>query len=444
MASLPETLATTAGNQKVLYGTTLVKVLPDAAILQKRFPLDTSGDYPLVGDYFSALTALQLPWGFSFLGQGTEATATNTTLNQSVAGQTKAATIYGNTTVLTDQMSYFVLDRAAKGGSQAVLSALKYTGMQMAISARQVLEMQVLHGRQGLGASAGAISTLTVTFDGATTSPGILSLLIGARVQWMQSNLTSARTVFDTSNYLTVSSVNVADPASPTLTMVATGTTNYAAITTGDVLFFGGSRGVAVASSDTNVPHYEQLGLGLQLSATTGTQFGIDKALNPGYVANQTTVSGPMTPSVLMNAAATVLGRGGQLGKYIAIVGTEAWSALNSSLATQEQFVGSNGQAGSASKKTGTDEITVKHSGIEIEVIPHPLQKRAQFYLVPEAGIHRIGSTDLTFQVPGKPDGEYHYPVQGSALIERQCRADWQMWLETPPAGMIGTGLTFA
>ncbi|MBK7865261.1 MAG: hypothetical protein IPJ65_43010, partial [Archangiaceae bacterium] len=58
----------------------------------------------------------------------------------------------------------------------------------------------------------------------------------------------------DSSNYLTVSAVNVADPASPTLTMVATRHhTNVAAITTGDVMYIAGSRGIAVASSDTNV-----------------------------------------------------------------------------------------------------------------------------------------------------------------------------------------------
>ncbi|MBK7865260.1 MAG: hypothetical protein IPJ65_43005 [Archangiaceae bacterium] len=99
--------------------------------------------------------------------------------------------MYANTTVLIDNLQYQILDRANSTGSkQAVLSAMSYTGMQMAINARNVLEMEILHGRDGLGASAGAISTLTVTFDGATTAVGILSSLIGARVQWMQSNLT--------------------------------------------------------------------------------------------------------------------------------------------------------------------------------------------------------------------------------------------------------------
>ncbi len=442
--SLPETLASTAGNQKVVYGKTLVELLPDAAILQKMFPLDDSGDYPLVGDFFSAFTSLQFPWGFSVLGNGTEGTATNTTLGPAVAGQTKPAQVYAVTNVLTDQLAYQILDRAnTSGGKQAVMSALTYTGKQMAISFRNFMELQLLHGRQGWGASAGAISTLTVTFDGATTSVGLLSTLLGARVQWMQSNLTSARTANSSANYLTVSAMDLTDPASPTLTMVETGTTNYAAITTGDVMYFGGARGISVGSSDTTVPQYEMLGLGLQFSATSGTQFAIDKA-NIGWVANKNTSIGQPSPAVVMNAAARILSRGGELGDYLAVVPTDFWSVLNASLATNEQFIGSNGQAGSMSKKTGTDEIVIKHSGIEIEVVPHPFQKRGQFYLFAKAVIHRIGSTDMTFQVPGKPDSEYHFPVQGSALIERQCRADWQIFAEKPPSCFIGTGVTYA
>src|SRR5262245_15687612 len=109
MASLNETLSTLSGDLKVVYGQDLVKVLPDAAILQKEYPLSTSGAFPAVGDYFSALVGLQLPWGFSFLGKGTEGTATNYTLGDALAGQTKPAQIYANTTVLVDNLNYQIL-----------------------------------------------------------------------------------------------------------------------------------------------------------------------------------------------------------------------------------------------------------------------------------------------------------------------------------------------
>jgi hypothetical protein len=207
-------------------------------------------------------------------------------------------------------------------------------------------------------------------------------------------------------------------------------------------MFIAGTRGVSVASSDTSVPQYEQLGIGLQLSATTGTQFAIDKAAYVGWVANQKGSIGTFSPSVLMQAASTIQGRGGELGEYIAVLSTDQWGTLNSALATNETY---NQQAPSfaMSKKTGTDEITIKYNGISITCMAHPFQKFGQFYMFPKWVAHRIGSTDLTFAVPGMADGEeYMYPLQGFALMQRQCRADWQFFLEKPPSCYIGTGVT--
>ena len=313
----------------------------------------------------------------------------------------------------------------------------------MAINARNILELELLHGQEGLGAASGAISTLTVTFDPATTSPGILSVLQGARLQWMQSNNTSARTANDSSNYLTVSSVNLTDPANPTLTMVATGTTNVAAITTGDLMYMAPARGTTVASSDTNVQQFEQIGLGLQLRATSGTQFAIDKA-NVGWVANQQTSIGTFSPSILMKLASQVQGRGGELGLYVAILSPAQWGVLNSALATNEVY---NQQSPSfaMSKKTGTDDITIKYNGITIECMSHPFQKDGQYYFVCDAQMKRIGSVDLTFAVPGKKgDEEYMYPIQGQSVMQRQCRADWQLVNLKPPSSGIGTGITYS
>src|SRR6185436_65853 len=264
------------------------------------------------------------------------------------------------------------------------------------------------------------------SLDPNSTSPGILSLLIGARLQFMQSNNTSARTANSTSNYLTV-------------TAVETGTTNVAAVTTNDLMFIAGTRGVSVASSDTSVPQYEQIGLGYQLSAVTGSVFSIDKAAYPGWVANTIASIGAFSPSVLMQAAQKSLSRGGEMGNYTAICSPAQWAVLNSALATNETY---NQQAPSfaMSKKTGTDEIVIKHGGITIEVMAHPLQKDGKFYLVPDSQVKRIGSVDLTFAIPGRGNGgeeEYWYPLAGSSVMQRQCRADWQLVCLKPPSACV-------
>jgi hypothetical protein len=192
------------------------------------------------------------------------------------------------------------------------------------------------------------------------------------------------------------------------------------------------------------VPQYEQIGLGQQLSVVSGTGiFSIDKAYI-GWQANQIGSIGQFSPSVLMKAASRSLSRGGELGDYIAVMSPRAWSVLNSALATYEQY---NQQSPDFSmrKKTGTDEIVISHNGIHIECMAHPLQKDGQFYLLPVSQLKRIGSVDLTFAVPGRPEGdEYMYPLPGQAVMQRQCRADWQLALLKPPSGVIGSGITYS
>lgn len=441
-ASTNESLTSLAGDLKVVYGNKLVEVMPDAAIMQKKHKLESSADFPLVGEYFSALIALQFPWGFSNLGTGNENTATNYQLGDALAGQTKPAKIYPVTTVLVDNLQYQILDRAAKQGTQAVLSAMSLTGKMMAINARNYLELQVLHGREGLGVAAANISSTTVTLTPGSTSPGILSILKGARVVFMQSNNTTARTTNDSSNYLTVSSVNISDLTAPTVTLTATGTTGIANIATNDIMFIASARGVSVTAGDTNVPHYEQIGLGLQLSATSGSYFDIEKADYLGWVANQISSVGPFTPSVLMQCASLSLARGGLLGEYEAIISPRAWGVLNAALATNEIYDKPDGFT--MAKKSGTDDIVVYNAGIRINVLPHPFQKDGRIYVQPESQFKRIGSIDLSFSIPGKTgDEEFYFPIQGQAVMQRQCRADWQGVLLAPPSGTIATGITY-
>lgn len=446
MASSAETLAAIAGDLKTVYGQELIQVLPDAAILQKKFPLASSAAYPNVGKFYSALIGLQYPWGFSFLGTGYEGTTTNTALGDALAGQTLPAEIYACTTVLCENITYQVLDRASGNNStQSVLSALTYTGEQMAINTRNVLELQILHGREGIGAASGSVSgsgPYTVVFDPATTSAGILSTLIGARVQWMQSDNTTARTANDGSNYLTVSAVGLSDVNNPSITMVATGTTTVGSIVTGDLMYIAGMRGVTVAAGATAVPQYEMIGLGLQIGAQTGSYFSIDKALYPGWLGNSLPSVGQFSPSVLMSGATASLARGGEKGEYMAVVSPRQWGVLNSALATNE-FYNQQAPSFSMSKKSGTNDIEISQSGITMTVTGHPFQKDGQAYVFPVNQVKRIGSVDLSFAIPGRPADEFLYPLPGTATVQRQCRADWQIALLKPPSATKISGVTY-
>lgn len=444
MANLPETLNTNLGNLKTVYVDELQKVLPEAAILQKRFPLAKDGMFPPIGDYLSAVVAVKQPWGVVMQGIGNEA-GWSGALSPALAGQTLPAQIYGNSTLIRDQIQYVLLDRAAKSNSvQAVMASLKLMTSEMATTLRNVLELQILHGRQGIGTASAPISTLTVAFDPATTSAGILSILQGARVLFVQSDNVTARTANDLNNYLTVASIDVSNQAAPTITLTATGTTGVASVTSTDIMYLATARtGQAPVAVGDTLGFTEQIGLGYQLAQTSGTVFGIDKAANIGWKANQIPSVGVANPSILNGAAALIQGRGAMAGRYLVVLSPRAWGTVNSSLATQQNYPSAPGNPKSE-MQSGTDSIVINNNGIEMELVSHPFQKDGQMYVFPEDEFHRVGSTDVTASVPGKTGSEeFLYPVPDSSLMESQMRSDFQCVLLRPPSGVILTGVTY-
>lgn len=438
MASLPETITTVAGNLKTVYGSELVELMPNVALLQKRFAFS---DENRVGDHFAPLVSLAYPYGFSWLGTGQENSLSNTAQGPAIPGQTMGCAVYPYTTLLTEQSSIQPILRApADKSEQAIMSMLKYMMKQMKISQRNILELDLLHGQQGIGAANAVPSgsgPFTITLDPATTSPGILSILINSRIEFFQSDLTTARTTHDANNYLKVTAVN-ASASAPSVTVTATGTTGVGNVVSGDVIFFGGSRGTTATAGDTSCPFMQMPGLGVQLSQTTGSLFAVPKS----YVAwqsNQIPVNGPLTPSRVQEACATVQGRGAEPGAYVLVASNSSWAAVASSLATEERFVTNSDRD---DKKTGSDSVTVNNDGLRTEIMSHPFQKLGQAYLLPDDYVMRIGSRDLSFEFLGQPGTEYSFPVLDSAVIQKQCVSDWTVFLQKPAAAAILTGIT--
>jgi hypothetical protein len=440
-SSLPESLASMAGTLKVLYGDTLVKTFTASAILGKRFQLAQA---ERVGSAFQEMVGLQLPAGHGFQGDGVNSGSAIVDLPPALAGVVLGTSIIGSLYSLQDDLNWSVLFRTNGNNSkQSIMDAMSLSGLMMAESARNVLEIMDINGQSGLGVVSGPISSLTVTFDGATTSPAILSSLQGQRVMFSTSVATTARTASDfDSNYLQVASVDVSDPDAPTITLVATGTTNVAAITTGDILWFGYSRGISVAAGDTSLPYLEPVGLDKQLSATSGTYFGISKSSNPQWISNQVGSVGQISPSALIGAAARIQGRGCGVGngKLLCLLNPRAYGVIASSLQTQEVFGLSMRSV--LDKDTGTEKISIGADGLELELVSHPFVKQGQAMLLPEEYVKRYGSHTLSFELPFKA-GEYVYVQPNKTVVTRVCHSDCQLVVLKPPAACIMSGITY-
>lgn len=419
------TISQANGLLKTVYGTDLIQVLPEAAILQKRYPL--SSDVPLVGDHYEVPVAVRMPGGHSFNGSAGGVVA----LNGPLAGKTLPAQVVPYEYVLREQISYGLLDRAKNGGQQAFMSAMAFEGKMMALSARNIQEITTLHGREGIGVVNASISSHVITLTAASLAPGILAILEGQKIDVFQTDLSTKRAL-----NLIVSAVDV-DAGTVTvldagLTGADAGAEDDAGVVAGDVLFISGQL--------TNGGTFnEQIGLGKQLAATAGTYFNIDKAANSAWRATQLTSVGEFTVSALVRGAVKTMNRGFASGELLAVMPPRAWGVIDSALATNETFPSGY----SATKKTGADEIEVRANGIRISCIPHPFQKQGQVYLLPADHIKRVGAVDMTFAKAGSSD-EFLRDVPGYNAMERQCRSQWQMFLERPSYAAILSGITYS
>lgn len=408
------------GLLKTVYGKDVIDLSVDAALLQNKLKIDDK--YAFVGgDHYEVPVVVRLPSGHSFNGAGGGAVQ----LNDPRAGKTVPASVSPYEYILRESVPFAMLDKGKNGGEAAFVSTMAQEGAMMATAARTTLELQALHGQQGLATVTGAIAGEVITIDVASLSPGILSFLEGQKVDVYQSNLSTLRR-----GALVISAVDV-DAGTITFDGSATSTN----ITTGDVVFMFGANASGTFG--------EQIGLGKQLAGdngagSTGTYFGINKATYSKWRASVMTLAGEPSLSTFVKAAVKAQDRGFTSGELTAIVAPRCWGTLNSALQAAEVF-----QGYSMTKKTGTNEIEIQNGAVKITILAHPLQKQGQAYVVPTKNLKRIGATDLTFTRAGGGE-EFLRDVPDYNCMERQCRASWQLFNEAPCHSVLITGLTYS
>jgi hypothetical protein len=419
------TQAQLAGFLKPVFGE-LQLLVPEESYLQKKVKFETAN---LVGLEYQEPVQVKTSWGVSYLGSTGAIASFNTPIN-SVTVQAK---IVPFVTVLRDQVSYSMFDRAPEGGGkQAFMAAGAYVGKNLAMQIRRLLEISMLFGQEGVGIVE-SYTTDTITLTAGSLSPGILSILEGAAIDVFETDLSTARpNCLTTTTGLYVTEVNVDNRTlrlSKTFGSQATPDGTPAAT---DVIFIHGSLNVGGTFN-------EMVGLRKQVSVQTGTVFNVDKALYSLMRGNVYSSVGAFSAGALLKGAAKAINRGFQ-GKMLALVSPRAWNVLNANASSQQMFDSSY----SVNKLTqGTDALEIRGQGVVIEVHPHPYQKEGEALLLPEDYLKRIGSVDVSFAIPGA-DAKFLLPVIGTNAVEMQCRSDQAIYCSRPAWSVHLTGITYS
>jgi hypothetical protein len=277
------------------------------------------------------------------------------------------------------------------------------------------LECSLLFGRDGLGVvSANDSGVLTIT--AATWATGIwASGMTGAVLEAFTG---TGASVTQHNGDLTISAVSVANK-----TVTVTGTSS--AVVANDVLYFKSAR--------TTTAYNECIGL-YRIMTTSGSIFNINNSTYNLWAAQSYAVNGNLSLTAIMNAAA--LGVPFGLTKALLVCSPTKFAQLASDEAALRRYVQDTRET-----KRGVKGISFMMGSVEIEIVPHPLMWEGYAMILPVGDIHRVGSTDVTFGMPGSGEAmEVH--VTDSTALEIRSMSDQGIFSECPSKMVILSSIT--
>lgn len=344
------------------------------------------------GDDYYEPVRLTRSTGVTFWNDGSASA-----LRKGLASKAESATIRGSELLVRDIISYAAMQRAAKAdvgtqaGQRAFVNATKDTFTSLAEAGAFYREMQLLYGGgasatasiakvQSVTSASGGV--LTVVIDPTTWAPaawlgcenGEYDIFTSGGTQRNTAGSDSART-----NVYVLTSVTV---STRTLVFASEQATNCASVAANDLLFFAGARTVDM--------------LGLEgICATSGSVFGISNSTYGLWKTQSVSVGGQLSFEAIL-AGAAAASEVGFFGKLSVLVSPRGWTDLVNDQTALVRHAESKG----GTVRMGYESIEYYGPTGNMAVKPHILMKQGNAYGIPEGELERIGSTDLTFEMP--------------------------------------------
>lgn len=376
---------------------------PNSSIVYDLAPMKEAD---MVGRKYLAPVSLSYELGFTFGDGGAFA------YNDDIAAVYDEIEIDPNPVVLKSRLSVEAADRMAKT-EKTMITAVALRAGQMKASLLKMAEIEMLHGRTGVGVISGnpvtpTGTTGTVIITAATWAPGIFAGMEGAALEVRNSSGTKINTNAD------VIIVSV-DFDNRTLN-VSGNATDMTALDDAQILYFKG----AYANG--------QYGIKYQLD-TAGSVFGIDSSVYALWKAQEHTVSGALTMAQVLQGRAKAVSRGGLDEDCVLLVSSATFENLNSDLAALRVF---DSSYKSKEAENGVQGIVFHGQGGKLRVVAHPMMMEGDAFLLPEKGLKRVGSTDITFSSLDADGEDAWEKLEGSHGYQLTGRFSFQVLISQP------------
>jgi len=380
------------GYFKNVYADTLSDVVPDFAVLGKMIPFRRQDK---IGKDYLFPVQLTRSHGYTWNGGATAGNAF--ALNPAISLEMQEANVTGSEFVLREKISYGAVSRSG-GKEESFGPVVDTVVMEMVNSAAFQREMCLLYGGGNIGevgVAANPVFTITV----ASWAAGLWAQMEKAEIDCF----TAAGVQQNVNAALVVSAV---DPVTRQITL-----TGNAA----DLL--------AIGATDVFVPRGAQgnwfTGLDAILS-NVGTLFGINAANYSLWQGNTYDAGAAAMTTGKLQAAMTRATVRGLMQDCTVLVNTWTWTDLLNDLQALRRY------ADDIRSEVETGSNSIKFYGMSgtMEIVPHPMVKAGEAFIVPLDTVYRIGSTDLTFRLPDAGPDRFVRQLTDSAGFEIRCYFD--------------------
>ncbi len=401
------TVGTLNGLFKEVYAKDLINLIPDGVKLLNKIPF-AKRDASL-GNLYHQPVILGHEHGVTFAG----ATDDAFTLNAAVAGSIKDAQVQGTQLVLRSVLGLAAAARSMNGGEKAFMQATKFLVGNMLRSVTKKLEIEMLYGQVGyatLDATLASGNTV-MTIPDAEWAPGIWAGSEGMPIEIKDATGATSRGT---------ASVASVDFAARTVTLGSA----IAGVVSTDVVWHYGAYGNEFAGIH-------------KIITNTGTLFNINASTYSLFKGNTYAAGGALSFAKIQDAIAKAVEKGLD-NDVLVIVNPAVWADLLTDQAALRMY---DSSYSSAQAQNGAKELKFYGQNGSVEIIPSIYCKQGFAYVISPDEMMRIGSTDVTFQRPGK-EGEFFRELENSAGYELRCYTDQALFCSAPAKNVLITGIT--
>ncbi len=392
------TLDTLNGLFKSVYADQLQDLIPDGVKLLGKIPFSKRDS---IGLAYNQPVVLGMEHGVTFAS----ATEDAFTLNDAVAGQIKNAEVKSTQLLLRSVLGYASASRSAGGDAKAFKSATKFLVGNMLRSVTKKLEIEMLYGQVGYATLAQTGAQTVIEIPDAQWAPGIWAGAENMPIDIREADGSNSR----------VRIISAVDFENRTITVTASVT-----LVAADVIYHKGAYGKEFAGIH-------------KIITNTGELFGISAADYSLWKGNTyDAASASLSFEKLQNAVSKAVEKGLDSDVTV-IVNPEVWSDLLNDQAALRMFDSSYSPA---KMENGAKEIKFHGQNGMIEVIPSIYCKRGFAYVLSMDEWMRIGSTEVTFNRPGK-GGEFFRDVENLAGYELRCYTDQCVFSHAPGKNVL-------